>query len=249
MTPLLLANRLLLNNYLCFRDAGFYKKERHLRTLCTKILLLVCLAVCGFSTLTQGEPHFEKLLSIAREKYGSQGLKRTQAWRDMMQASAPLNEAAKLLAVNNFFNQQIRFASDTKIWEQLDYWATPLETIGVGAGDCEDFSIAKYISLLKLNISVDKLRLIYVKANTGANRAQAHMVLAYYSSNNTDPLVLDNISPIILNASKRKDLTPVFSFNSKGLWLGNETKPKITQPETRLSRWRDVLLRMQLEGI
>ena len=39
------------------------------------------------------------------------------------------------------------FADDTEIWGEPDYWATVLETLGRGAGDCEDFSIAKYVTL------------------------------------------------------------------------------------------------------
>jgi hypothetical protein len=49
-------------------------------------------------------------------------------------------------------------------------------------------------------------------------------------------------------ASSRKDLTPIFSFNDKGLWVGNSTKPK-SDASSHLSRWRDVLTRMQADGI
>ncbi|WP_237707120.1 transglutaminase-like cysteine peptidase [Pseudoalteromonas sp. BSi20652] len=49
------------------------------------------------------------------------------------------------------------------LWKQNDYWTTPLETLGRGLGDCEDYAIAKYISLRALGVIDDKLRLIYEK--------------------------------------------------------------------------------------
>jgi predicted transglutaminase-like cysteine proteinase len=90
------------------------------------------------------------------------------------------------------------FDDDMSVWGQSDYWATPAELIGQGRGDCEDFSIAKYYSLIELGIPVSKLRLVYVKAvQTGpaGTFLQAHMVLAYYATPNADPLVLDNLNP------------------------------------------------------
>ncbi len=55
----------------------------------------------------------------------------------------------------------------------------PLEFLGSNAGDCEDFTIAKYFSLLELGVSDKKLRLVYVKT---IELNQFHMVLAYYST-------------------------------------------------------------------
>ena len=87
-----------------------------------------------------------------------------------------------------------------------------------------------YDSLLELGVPINKLRLVYVRATQevaggGGTIQQAHMVLAYYPKPNADPLVLDNLNKRILPASQRHDLSPVFSFNSAGLWqgTGNQT--------------------------
>jgi hypothetical protein len=45
-----------------------------------------------------------------------------------------------------------------------------------------------------------------------------------------------------------EDLTPIFSFNDKGLWVGSSSKPK-GDASSHLSRWRDLLTRMQADGI
>lgn len=173
-------------------------------------------------------------------------------WQQMLQESKELPIAARLKRVNEFFNRRIRFSSDQEIWHQSDYWATPMETLAKGAGDCEDFTIAKYFTLLNADVPVEQLRLIYVKARIGgmnSNLQQAHMVLAYYESPDAEPLVLDNLITDIRPASRRMDLSPVFSFNSQGIFKGVDAK---TKPETggvtQLSRWSELLQRARAEG-
>ena len=187
------------------------------------------------------------------QRFGAAGLTNLNDWQRVMQESAGLPTADKLRQINDFFNRRIRFEDDSVIWKTSDYWATPLETLGKGAGDCEDFTIAKYLSLKNLGIPVAQMRLIYVKAKLGgpsSNISQAHMVLAYYDAPDAEPLVLDNLLGDIRVAGRRPDLTPVFSFNSEGLWLGAAgTDAAQTGGLNRLSRWQDLLQRARVEGI
>ncbi len=210
-------------------------------------LCFFALVLCAALSL-RGEPFWDNLLSLAEERYGNNGKQTLSQWRFMLEQNRHQPDTTKLVQVNDFFNHRIHFGDDSAIWGKKDYWATPLETMGTLKGDCEDFSIAKYISLLRLGVDNKKLRLTYVKARLPNGRSQAHMVLVYYTEPNADPLVLDNLSTEILPASRRVDLSPVFSFNSAGLWVGGGKDPKVKDPGTRLSRWRDVLLRMQIEG-
>jgi predicted transglutaminase-like cysteine proteinase len=140
------------------------------------------------------------------------------------------------------------FEDDLVVWGQADYWATPLELMGRGAGDCEDFVIAKYITLQMLGIDNERLRLIYVRAKIGSTASVAHMVLGFYPQPTEEPLILDNLISSVRPASQRPDLSPVFSFNNNGLWVGGATA-STADPTTRLSRWRDVLDRMRQEGL
>lgn len=182
-------------------------------------------------------------------QYGQQGANLFLQWSDLLPIAQSEPDNQKLVMVNDFFNQSIAFNSDQNIWGKSDYWATPVETMGRQTGDCEDFSIAKYITLIKLGIPSSKLRLVYVKADVGLAVPQAHMVLAFYPTPASEPIILDNLNRDIRPASKRTDLMPVFSFNSDGLWVGNDSQPKVKKPETRLSRWRELLLRMQADGL
>jgi predicted transglutaminase-like cysteine proteinase len=190
---------------------------------------------------------FDRLQQVLLSRFGADRVPLLLDWQRMLGDGRQVVETEKLRRVNDFFNRRIAFDDDMSVWGQNDYWATPIETIGQGRGDCEDFSIAKYFSLLDLGIPVNKLRLVYVKAvQTGpaGTFLQAHMVLAYYATPTADPLVLDNLNPQILPASRRSDLSPIFSFNSAGLWQGTGNNAS----KSNLSRWQDLLSRARAEG-
>tara|TARA_R110002012_G_scaffold63999_2_gene168359 strand:+ start:9918 stop:10478 length:561 start_codon:yes stop_codon:yes gene_type:complete len=183
-----------------------------------------------------------------QQLYGQPGLAVLEEWFALLQQLQLQDVQSQLRGVNDFFNRRIRWVDDVTVWGQEDYWATPLEAMGKGQGDCEDYSIAKYITLKQLGIASQYLRMIYVRARLGRSQiTQAHMVLGYYSTPNAEPLVLDNIIPSITPASQRPDLDPLFSFNSEGLWAGGSTESR-ADPLARLSRWRSVIERMQTQG-
>lgn len=174
------------------------------------------------------------------------------AWQRLLQQNKELPVAEKLKRVNDFFNQRLEFGDDISVWGQDDYWATPMETLAKGRGDCEDFVIAKYFSLLQLQVPNDSLRLIYVKAKLGSNSQpllQAHMVLAYYPSPDAEPQILDNLIGEIRPASRRNDLQPVFSFNKQGIFAGVAANAVLGPGGVgRLSRWQELLQRASQEG-
>lgn len=144
------------------------------------------------------------------------------------------------------FNRSLRFTDDIEIWQQEDYWATPVEALVKGAADCEDYAIAKYVTLRRLGVASDKLRITLVKA---LRLNQAHMVLTWYASPGADPLVLDNLIGEIRPASQRDDLLPVYAFNAEGLWLPGADGGRRTGDSKKLSRWQDLLTKMRAEGL
>lgn len=148
---------------------------------------------------------------------------------------------------NIFVNDRVHYTGDRDAWGMDDYWTTPLEALGTGRGDCEDYAITKYISLLLMGIPVQKLRLVYVRVRLGSQTI-SHMVLSYFRTPTDEPLILDNLVDRIFPATERSNLYPVFSFNHEGLWVGGE-QGSSGDPTARLSRWRDVLQRMRREGI
>ena len=57
------------------------------------------------------------------------------------------NGLARVGEVNRAVNLAIRPVSDQDQYGVPDIWASPLMTFGSGAGDCEDYAIAKYVAL------------------------------------------------------------------------------------------------------
>lgn len=192
------------------------------------------------NTLASDLEHFLSQQSIRAkivDTYGEQAIKRIDALIGTLEDANSLTEKQKLTEVNNFFNQFV-YAQDQKLWGKNDYWASPLEFVGAKGGDCEDYSIAKYYSLMELGIGEEQLRLVYVKA---IKYDQFHMVLAYYPSRRANPLILDNLEYDIVPASRRKDLLPVYSFNAKHLWvMGKAKKGEPVANADKLSEWKNV---------
>jgi predicted transglutaminase-like cysteine proteinase len=188
----------------------------------------------------------EKIISALSQNYGQRAGLRAKAWFKVVEDAQSLPDEQKLEKVNQFFNL-FRFVDDKVLWGDSNYWATPMEFIGVNGGDCEDFSIAKYFTLLQLGVSEDKLRITMVKA-TSVN--QYHMVLAYYETPGSIPLVLDNLDKKIKPATQRRDLLPVYSFNGKQLWLNKEKgRGVLAGSSSRLEKWTDLTHRLGVDRL
>src|SRR4029079_4655071 len=77
----------------------------------------------------------------------------------------------QIALVNRYVNWHITYADDDKAYGNRDHWASPFEAIG-GRGDCEDYAVAKYFSLISLGFSDDQIRLVIVRdVKTGALHA------------------------------------------------------------------------------
>lgn len=216
--------------------------QRHLITAAIAIL------IAFLGNVASGALNRDVLRLKAQSRYGANGVEVVADWLRMIDRAQGQPAAVRLMRINEFFNIRTTFQSDDEVWQQNDYWATPLELLVRGSGDCEDFAIAKYVSLIAVGIPRSQLRLIYVRARLGGDLgpAQAHMVLGYYEQADGEPKILDNLVGEIQPASARPDLTPVFSFNGEGLWAGGIKAA--SDPTERLSRWRDLLARLRDEG-
>jgi predicted transglutaminase-like cysteine proteinase len=214
-----------------------------------RALLLRLLAALMLVALSVQAVDTDRIVRSA-EKYGPTGIANAKALQQMMAGVAGRDDGARIKAVNDFYNQRLAYMEDIDNWGVEDYWASPLEGLGKGAGDCEDYAIGKYFTLTTLGIPHAKLRMVYVRASIpGApNGYVAHMVLAYYPTPEADPLVLDNLQPGIHPASERPDLSPVFSFNAEGLWQGVGSIRAKGDPMTRLSKWRGAVMRARQDG-
>lgn len=215
--------------------------------ICNLKLLHFSVLASLYATNPAHAGHLQKILPQPQLKkiqrhYDGETAQRFNAWNDLLTQSNNLHDREKLKLVNDFFNQ-MKWTEDEELWAKRDYWATPIESLIRNAGDCEDFSIAKYFTLLELGIPVEKLKVSYVKLQEDN---QAHMVLAYYSSENADPLILDNMRKEIQTGSQRSDLSPMFHFNDQGIWSEEQPGVRI-DAATKIKQWADLVKRMDVE--
>lgn len=186
-----------------------------------------------------------RVMEVASSR-GPRVAEQAQALVRQIEQDSGQDELQRLKDINDFFNRRLAFKDDAVVWGVPDYWASPLESLEKRAGDCEDYAIAKYFSLAATGVPTAKLRMVYVRARLGG-QSLAHMVLAYYPQPAAEPLILDNLRTEVLPASQRADLTPVFSFNTEGLWQGTG-QVTAGDPLARLSLWRELVAKVRAEG-
>lgn len=160
----------------------------------------------------------DSLIQKVEKKYDKFAKNRFVTLNKLLKKLETADTKTKLEKVNDFFNN-VKYSSDQKIYGVSDYWATPIEFLARDEGDCEDYVIAKYFALEYLGVPTSKMFLSYVKVKKSN---EAHMVLSYFETPTSEPIILDSLKKVILPASKRDDLTPVFNFNPNIL-KGNKT--------------------------
>jgi predicted transglutaminase-like cysteine proteinase len=105
----------------------------------------------------------------------------------------------------------IRPISDWVQYGYADFWASPLQTMASGAGDCEDYAIVKYVALRELGVPPDDLRLVIVQDE---KREIGHAVVAVRYEQRW--LILDNRTMSILDADDVRDYRPLFALDQQG---------------------------------
>lgn len=161
----------------------------------------------------------DSLIKRVESKYNRFAKNRFIALNELLKKLEKENISTKLEKVNDFFNN-VGYGDDKKVYGVNDYWATPYEFLARDKGDCEDYVIGKYFALKHLGIPTSKMFLSYVKVKGATD---THMVLSYFESPNSEPLILDSLRKIIFPASKRDDLTPIYNFNPNILDKGSKT--------------------------
>lgn len=179
-----------------------------------KLIVLIFVSLLLTNNTFALEPYVEKpLLEKIGKKYKMFAKRRFFYLQQTLDELEDESNLEKLKAINIFFNG-VRYKSDMKLYKKRDYWATPWEFLGKDAGDCEDYVISKYFALRHLGIDPKKLFFTYVRST---KFKAPHMVLTYFETPRSEPLILDNNNHKVLPASKRKDLKPIYNFNGEVL--------------------------------
>ncbi len=189
------------------------------------LILFLCLPVISQAMPSDDPVSFSKAeLASIKKQYGSIPLNRIADYNRKIKSLQPLASGQKLTGINNYLNKLIP-AYDMERLQREDYWLTPKEFLTLGTGDCEDYVIIKYYSLIKLGF--DKSRLFFAVVRDKYSGGY-HMVLLYEEEEGQSPLVLDNLSFRIMPLKARNDLVLKDFFNSAGRYKyvnGYQKKP------------------------
>lgn len=112
--------------------------------------------------------------------------------------------------INRAVNLAIRPASDWAQYGYADFWASPLQTLASGAGDCEDYAIVKYVVLRALGMAETDLRLMIVRDD---KHQTEHAIVAVRDEQ--EWLILDNRTMFIVNAEDARYYNPLFVLEQK----------------------------------
>ncbi len=169
-------------------------------------------------------------------------LKRLEKYQTLKTKVKDYELIRKLSHINSFINK-ILPAHDISTSSNIDHWATPKEFLLQGHGDCEDYAISKYFTLLELGIAKEKLYFAVVDIK---GERDSHMILLYLEDMNSTPLVLDNLSFRVNELTKRQKLIPKFAFNEIDAYrfTHNKFTEKINLNWGKENKWEKLLNRV-----
>lgn len=133
-------------------------------------------------------------------------------WRALVRDLDGRARTAQLRAVNRFVNRT-PYAADGAAQGVRDHWAGPWAFLA-GAGDCEDYAIAKYATLKQLGVPVRDMRIVVVE---DVVRDLAHAVLAVRAGGRT--WLLDNQTDGLVDAARDRRYAPYYAVNDERRWL------------------------------
>lgn len=112
---------------------------------------------------------------------------------------------ARLGETNRAINLAIHPMSDLAQYGQDDVWSSPLATFASGAGDCEDYAIAKFVALRLAGVPANDLRIVVVRDTM---RGEGHAVAAARLDGHW--LMLDNRRMAMVEDDDIRDYQPLF---------------------------------------
>jgi predicted transglutaminase-like cysteine proteinase len=142
---------------------------------------------------------------------------------------------ARIELINSAINKAIKPETDTEQYGVADLWATPLMTFASGAGDCEDYAIAKYTALLEIGFAKQDLRVVIVHdMKVGEDHAVASVRF------NGRWLILDNRTSIIKQDADARSFNPLFVLDGSGVKRATAIQVRMNTPPREHDRVTEV---------
>jgi predicted transglutaminase-like cysteine proteinase len=119
---------------------------------------------------------------------------------------------ARLGVINRAINLAIHPMTDLAQYGEIDVWSSPLVTFYRGAGDCEDYAIAKFVALQQAGISPDDLRIVVLRHTLSG---EGHAVTAVRLDGHW--LMLDNQRMAMVEDANVRNYRPLFVIGQSGV--------------------------------
>jgi predicted transglutaminase-like cysteine proteinase len=132
---------------------------------------------------------------------------------------------ARLGEINRAINLAIRPMSDMAQHGQIDVWSSPLDTFTTGAGDCEDYAIAKFVALRMAGVSSDDLRIVVLRDTI---RGEDHAVAMARLDDHW--LTLDNRRMAMVEDADVRNYRPLFVIDDHGVMRYDDMAQPPTLP-------------------
>ena len=182
------------------------------------------------ATVTQGAV-LEKWLNVAREVDDERLVLRmcdenrascqsptALQFLAIVDSGRALGGRARIGEINRAINLKLKPKSDLALYGEEDVWTSPLATFAIGAGDCEDYAIAKFVALQEAGVSPDDLRIVILRDD---HREEDHAVVAARLDGNW--LMLDNRHMVLVEDQLVRRYRPVFLADRDGVKLYSDT--------------------------
>lgn len=134
------------------------------------------------------------------------------SWRDMVIGLKNQPLALQTAMVNSFFNRW-QYRTDMETYNVSEYWASPIEFMN-NSGDCEDYAIAKYVTLSFLGMSEEHMRIVALVDNSRGGIG--HSVLTVTTAQGQ--VVLDNMTDTVYDSTQQTNYAPRFAVNQNGIY-------------------------------
>ena len=159
-----------------------------------------------------------RVLSLCEENRTSCQSQAALQFLAIVDSGRNLAGRARLGEINRAINLKLKPKSDLALYGEEDVWSPPLATFAIGAGDCEDYAIAKFVALQEAGVSPDDLRIVILRDD---HREEDHAVVAARLDGNW--LMLDNRHMVLVEDQLVRRYRPVFLIDRDGVKLYSNT--------------------------
>lgn len=162
-------------------------------------------------------PKWERIINFYDMANLSTPSPQYREWWDFIRSIKNDHPADQITKTNAWLNK-FPYKPDSWIYNRTDHWATPSEFLKNG-GDCEDFAIIKYMTLRRLGLRADQMKIAMVY-DVYSGTDHSYLVVDFGNQN----FVLDSREQSTNPQIFKKRYQAHYAFNEKGIWTFKSPK-------------------------